>query len=385
MDYYQALAHLGREPDFKKKPTSSILAPKKEPTPPPEIWQGKAYSFAMQSQAILWDSAGAKMRQWLRDQKGLSGETIRKAGLGYNPTDIYEPRASWGLPEALNEKGNPKKVWLPAGLVIPFARQGKVQRLRIRRSDPGDGDRYRIVSGSSSAPMAWCKDQDAVVLIESELDAILLWQEVGDLCAVVSLGSAQAKPDTATEALLKRMKTILVSLDDDVTGQKEIIRYWLRAFPQAKYYAVPGGKDPSGAWQEGLNLRLWIQAGLPDEKTGDTITPPEAGKPLVGHPDAKSGKANDSAKNQENIPLQGIETPPPEPPQIEVADQELIDWFISATLPSEAFDLDCGRRVFNPSKFYAVLKQEIESRLVSPRWRCGATQADIRALKAILI
>jgi DNA primase len=386
MDYYQALAHLGREPDFKKKPKPSILSPKKEPTPPPEAWQERAFSFAMQAQAILWDSAGSKMRRWLREEKGLNDETIRKAGLGYNPTDICEQREAWGLPPATNDEGKPKKQWLPAGLVIPFAMQEKIQRLRIRRSDPGDGNRYIVASGSSMAPMILGeREAKAAILVESELDAILLWQEVGDLCAIVALGSAQAKPDAATEALLKRMKTILVSLDDDVTGQQQIVRYWLKTFPQAKYYAVPGGKDPSGAWQEGLNLRLWIQAGLPDEKTGDTITPAEAGKPLVGHPDAKSGKANDSAKNQENIPLQGIETPPPEPPQIEVADQELIDWFISATLPSEAFDLDCGRRVSNPSKFYAVLKQEIESRLVSPRWRCGATQADIRALKAILI
>jgi hypothetical protein len=73
--------------------------------------------------------------------------------------------------------------------------------------------------------------------------------------------------------------------------------------------------------------------------------------------------------------------------QIQGADEEkeLLEWFDSAELPTQPFDLDQSRRVSNPGKFYAVLKQEIESRLVSPRWKCGATQADIRALKAILI
>jgi DNA primase len=308
MDYYQALAHLGREPDFKKKPKPSILSPKKEPTPPPEAWQERAFSFAMQAQAILWDSAGSKMRRWLREEKGLNDETIRKAGLGYNPTDICEQREAWGLPPATNDEGKPKKQWLPAGLVIPFAMQGKVQRLRIRRSDPGDGNRYIIVSGSSMGPMILGNTQaKAAIVVESELDAILLWQEVGDLCDVIALGSAQAKPDVATETLLKRMETILVSLDDDVTGQQRIVRYWLKTFPKAKYYAVPIGKDHSEAWKAGLNIRLWVQAGLPDEKTGDTITPPEAGKPLVSNPDESKSF------------LQG-ETPPPETLEDTMAD-----------------------------------------------------------------
>jgi DNA primase len=292
MSYFEALLALDREPDYSLIKSKPILIAKAEPPPPPQAWQERASAFAMQSQAILWDSAGAKMRQWLHEEKGLSDDSIRKAGLGYNPADVYEPRPSWGLPEALSEKGNPKKVWLPAGLVIPFAMQGKVQRLRIRRSDPGDGNRYIIVSGSSMGPMILGgREAKAAIVVESELDAILLWQEVGDLCNVIALGSAQAKPDARTQTLLKRMKTILIGLDDDEAGQKEIIRYWLRAFPQAKYYAVPGGKDPSGAWQEGLNLRLWVQAGLPDEKTGDTITPAEAGKPLVGNPDEPPAEA----------------------------------------------------------------------------------------------
>jgi len=68
-------------------------------------------------------------------------------------------------------------------------------------------------------------------------------------------------------------------------------------------------------------------------------------------------------------------------PPMTDADKELIDWFLSADLPQEPFDLDCARRVLNPVKFYASLHQEIESRLSSPRWRCGATQGDLKVLR----
>lgn len=66
-----------------------------------------------------------------------------------------------------------------------------------------------------------------------------------------------------------------------------------------------------------------------------------------------------------------------------VEEKELLDWFDSAELPTHPFDLDCARQVLNPVKFYASLHQEIESRLSSPRWRCGATQSDLRRLRAL--
>jgi len=79
--------------------------------------------------------------------------------------------------------------------------------------------------------------------------------------------------------------------------------------------------------------------------------------------------------------------PQPEPlPMQQISDDEqiLVDWFFTATLPTQPFGLDSARHVFNPGKFHDVLKREIEGRQSSPRWRSGATQADLRALKAVL-
>jgi len=326
------------------------------PTPPSAAWQERASFLALQYAAILWGSAGNKMRSWLRNEKGLNDETIRNAGLGYVPADLFEPRASWGLPE-----GN--KICVPAGLCIPVAQDGKFIRLRVRRRYPSDnGDRYSVVSGSSMVPMILENPQTKVaVVVESELDAILIDQDAGDLCTVIAMGSAQAKPDSRTDRILNSAEIILLSLDTDEAGAKAAWDFWSKQYGRkVKRWPCLLGKDPSDSWKNGLDLRQWIQAGLP-------IIPPEENKCLVVNHDAPESS------------LQGKETPPP----IDADDQELIDWFMSAELPQEPFDLDCARRVTDPKKFFNALRREVAGRQSSPRWKCAATQADIRRLKEI--
>lgn len=265
MSYFEACAYLGQAPPERRhitRPAPAIWVPKAEPQAPPEAWQEKASFFAMQSTARLWESAGDKLRQWLHTEKGLSDATIKTACLGMNPADIFEPRATWGLSGELNDKGNPKKQWLPAGLVIPFLHGNQVQRLRIRRDNLGDGSRYIIASGSSSAPMTWHKDQGAAVIVESELDGLLLSQEAGDLCAVVAMGTATAKPDRETHGLLKLMPVILISLDSDEAGAKAAWDFWPKQYGRnVKRWPCLSGKDPSEARLNGLNLRDWVIAG----------------------------------------------------------------------------------------------------------------------------
>jgi len=76
--------------------------------------------------------------------------------------------------------------------------------------------------------------------------------------------------------------------------------------------------------------------------------------------------------------------PEPAVVSLPVSDDEqiLVDWFLTAALPTQPFNLDAARRVNDPAKFYDVLRREIEG-TSSARWRCGATQADLRALKAV--
>lgn len=227
------------------------------PTPPSAAWQETARSFLHWSVANLWADQGATMRQWLQEQKGLSDETIREAGLGFNPKYISQSGAIWGL-------SDDDVVHLSEGLVIPTLQGENIVRLRIRRDNPGEHDRYKNVTGSTAKiPMVLGTDKGAAVIVESELDAILLNQETSDLAYCIALGSATNKPDKQTHELIKSLPVALLSLDADDTGQKMSWRFWPETYGQTiRYWGNRGGKDPSEARLNGLDLRTWVIAGI---------------------------------------------------------------------------------------------------------------------------
>jgi len=244
------------------RPMPAAWTPRKAITPN-EAWQAKARAFLDGAIGCLWSPKGDVMRQWLHDVKGLSDDSIKVSGLGYNLTDIYESRGTWGLEASLKDNGTEKKQWIPAGLIIPYIVGGQVLRLRIRRDEPGDGSRYIVVSGSSMEPMAWGQDKAAAVIVESELDGLLLNQEAGDLCGVIAMGTATAKPDTATHEALNAAAVILISLDADDAGIKSSWQFWPEIYgTKAKRWPCINGKDPSEARLNGLDLRAWVVAGI---------------------------------------------------------------------------------------------------------------------------
>ncbi len=265
LPFGDACKYLGRDPGPRTAGPRTAPArwEPKDGTHPPEAWQKRARSFLDLAVSCLWTVRGDETRRWLRDAKGLSNATIKAACLGLNLGDKYEPRASWGLEPALKEDGTPRKQWLPAGLVIPLIVGGSVHRLRIRRGVPSDGKRYAVVSGSSMTPMVFNPERAAAVIVESELDAILLNQEAGDLATCISIGSSTAKPDGTTNDILSRAEIILVSLDTDDAGAKASWAFWPVTYSgKVKRWPCVTGKDPSEAFANGLNLRTWILSGI---------------------------------------------------------------------------------------------------------------------------
>ena len=266
LSFREACDYLGHDPGhLLNRPRPA--PPKweaRESKMPTDAWQAKARAFLDKAVDILWTPRGAEMRSWLNAEKGLQDATIKEAGLGLNLGAIFAPRQSWGLEPSIKEDGNLRRQWLPGGLVIPLVDiDGAVHRLRIRHDKPGDGARYVIVSGSSSAPLAWNLEKAAVVVVESELDGLLLNQEVGDLFGVIALGSAQAKPDSIAHGALTATEDILVGLDSDDAGAKAAWAFWPETYgAKVKRWPVVMGKDPSEAFANGLDLRAWAVAGV---------------------------------------------------------------------------------------------------------------------------
>lgn len=263
ISFLEACQYLGHEPERMPKaprPAPSKWEPR-EAKAPADKWESKARTFLDRAVDCLWTRQGKEMWAWLQSEKGLSDATIKAACLGFNPADIYEPREAWGLPDSLKEDGTKRRLWIPAGLVIPLVDEGRIIRLRIRR--PEGEPRYVLIPGSDTRPMTWGLKRPAVAVVESELDGLLLNQEAGDLAGVVAMGTAKAKPDRATHEVLKQMEMILVSLDTDEAGTKASWQFWPSTYgKRAKRWPCVNGKDPSEARQNGLDLRDWIVTGV---------------------------------------------------------------------------------------------------------------------------
>jgi hypothetical protein len=102
----------------------------------------------------------------------------------------------------------------------------------------------------------------AYIIVESELDAILLWQTADELAGAVALGSVSAKPGDELMVALQKSARILVALDYDTAGAKAMA-WWKDVFAQSIRWPVLDGKDPGEAYQAGADIRAWVSAGLP--------------------------------------------------------------------------------------------------------------------------
>lgn len=231
----------------------------KESTLPCDQWATRAEKFVTWAEKQLWATdQGKEALSWLHG-RGLTDETIKRFRIGWNTQNWFPKREAWGLPTVRKENGKPKKLWLPLGLVIPKLAGDRVDRVRVRQ--PEGDPRYYLLPGSDTGPLV-IPGGPACVVVESELDAILLHQEAGDLAAVVALGSASIRPDRATAAILDQSETILLALDADDAGAKSAWGWWREHYPSAKRWPTIQGKDPSEARQNGLDLRAWVMAGL---------------------------------------------------------------------------------------------------------------------------
>lgn len=269
LSYFEALDFLGIEKTRSNKTKRKRIGPPsfmpKTESLPPALWIEKATKLLKWSQDQLWTPDGQAARDILSG-KGLNEATIRRAGIGWNPgehgKDLYRDRRGWCLSHEVHRDGRPKRLWIPQGIVIPLTGKEGARRLRIRRRTEDD-PRYVIVAGSQMAPLVLESVNSVFVVVESELDAWLVFQEAGDMAGVMAMGSASAKPDTAAHDLLIKSEKILNALDYDPAGARAAWKFWPEAYgAKVTRWPVPIGKDPSDAWQQGINIRDWIEAGL---------------------------------------------------------------------------------------------------------------------------
>lgn len=238
-------------PEKKKKryfSQSTVFVPKKANPPTPQ-WQFHASAFIKSCHIDLINNpstvAFLKAREFTID-------SIKRFQIGWNKNSFF---AEW-----LGE-GFKRKIWLPKGIVIPYFKGEALSKIKIRRTDWHSKDhypKYVEVQGSMAGPAVYRSDLNSSVLIlESELDAMLVQQEAEELCSVIALGGASKKPDKDTHAFLLKAPSILFSLDYDEAGIKPLT-WWKKQYSNLIIWMAPFEKSVGDAILKGLDVKTWL-------------------------------------------------------------------------------------------------------------------------------
>lgn len=213
----------------------------------------------------------------------LPGERLPAKKGGGLASWYVRPLKAWGLPDE-EKNGRPVKVFrFPPGLVIPrfHSGAGEVVSLRIRRTAADMKEslprlKYQAFKGATVRPLlllpGFAQDIAGLAVVESELDAMLLAEVArrsGIICGAVGLVSNTARPDPATDEACRKASRLLLALDYDPEGSggkastDKAVARWLGTYPRARDWPLPEGKDPGEAFRAGVDLALWLKAGLP--------------------------------------------------------------------------------------------------------------------------
>lgn len=238
-----------------------------EDPPPPIEWETWMIGFVDRSHEHLLRRPD--MLSYV-DKRGLPLEAVKRYQIGYteNPKDhfgTFRPfRSELGLPDGKQSK----TIWLPKGIVIPSMDNGKVYRLKIRRTDWREGDeikKYANVTGNRKCcSLIGDLSHKVIVVVESELCAYILHNQIRDFALVIATGGAGQNPDQATDCLCEKAKHLLIAHDKDEAGRKMWDK-WSEMYPNARSYITNKGKDVSEAAEQGEDLREWVLSGLPIE------------------------------------------------------------------------------------------------------------------------
>jgi hypothetical protein len=148
------------------------------------------------------------------------------------------------------------RFWEVSGIIIPWMDRDRLAMVKIRRPggcEPKYAEAFRDRPAIYPAPSV-VRHGKPLVIVEGEFDALLLGQELVDLAAVVTLGSASARPEGSTFLAMLPAPAWLVATDADEAGDKAASGWP----PRARRVRPPAPfKDWTEAFQYPINLRRW--------------------------------------------------------------------------------------------------------------------------------
>jgi DNA primase len=208
-------------------------------------WKIRSNKIVRISKTKLFGQEGKNSLSYLLHERGLHYKTIQKFHIGWLPENNQ----------------------MPSKIVIPcYNYKGDLMRVKFRMDNPkATHGRYRIMKGSNTkTPFSSnISSNKPVIIVESELDAILIDQEFGEGIGIVALGGVCANLSFQIISYLnEKIPVNLISLDNDKAGQTSASRL-MKSIKNALNWPIPEGygKDPTEAYGR-MNLKTWILEGL---------------------------------------------------------------------------------------------------------------------------
>lgn len=263
MTFHQACQKISVSPSFKTR-LSEAKYPIFQTTLsyPYSSWQQVAKKFIdFAHQKLMHEPQAIEYLE----ERGFSIETIKNFHLGWNPDNLFDQRARWGLPTEIKENGLPKRQWLPKGIVIPTFSKNEPIKIKIRRSDWHLNDsfpKYVEIPGSHRSPSIYGNISTPIIIVESELDAILIQQHAAHLICCIALGGVSKKPDSILHKLILNSRLVLISLDHDEPGKNKYT-FWIKNYQNLKPWPPPRAKSIGDSIQfYYLNVVEWIKSAF---------------------------------------------------------------------------------------------------------------------------
>ena len=280
--------------------SSRRMRPLRQPKPSqgwePRQWEVPSEKWRQQATKLANDAhdrlLGYEKALTFLAGRGLPLEAVRRYRLGYlegedkTGTCLYRARKAFDLPDKPNRDGTKTRtsLWIPRCFTIPLWNPGwqqpdEVHRVRLRRRK-GDlktekDSKYLVLEGSGKGPMVLLPEGISPglapwVVVEAELDAIAVHFACGGKVGVISVLNNLGKPDVVAHKWLSQAPVILVALDFDPQDQKgkrpgyQGWLWWKETYPSsAKRWPSSIGKDPGEDFEQGVDLAVWVNLGLP--------------------------------------------------------------------------------------------------------------------------
>jgi len=226
-------------------PARTVPAKHSQPLP---SWSQCAEDVVKRAQDYLWSDGGEHARDYLF-RRGLRGDTLRRWEVGYNP-------GRYAVLGILTAKGEHATVL--RGVTLPARVGGQLWGVKIRQPEGWEPKYVGLDGGKVALYGVDTLDKPVTLLAEGEFDAMLAWQEAGDIVgAATTTGGARVWQREWGLHLL-RSRAVLVAYDLDKAGEDGAAQV-MALSARMQRVRVPKGKDITAYWQSSGDVRGWIQ------------------------------------------------------------------------------------------------------------------------------